>query len=110
MFCVLDFRVCHNYNIIMEVIQFEWDENKNHINQHKHNISFEEAKTVFYDDEALVIDDPDHSEAEERFIILGLSHKANLLIVCHCYRASDTVIRIISARKATKTESQFYGK
>ena len=66
----------------MECIQFEWDENKNHINQNKHNISFEEAKTVFYDDEALVIDDPDHSEAEERFIILGLSNKANLLIVC----------------------------
>ena len=94
----------------MECIQFEWDENKNHINQHKHNISFEEAKTVFYDDEALVIEDPDHSEAEERFIILGLSNKANLLIVCHCYRASDTVIRIISARRATKTESKFYRK
>ena len=94
----------------MECIQFEWDENKNHINQNKHNISFEEAKTVFYDDEALVIDDPDHSEAEERFIILGLSNKANLLIVCHCYRASDTVIRIISARRATKTESKFYRK
>ena len=91
-------------------IQFEWDENKNQINQNKHNISFEEAKTVFYDDEALVIDDPDHSEAEERFIILGLSNKANLLIVCHCYRASDTVIRIISARRATKTESKFYRK
>ena len=58
----------------------------------------------------MIYSPPDHSEAEERFIILGLSHKANLLIVCHCYRASDTVIRIISARKATKTESQFYGK
>ena len=57
-----------------------------------------------------MIDDPDHSEAEERFIILGLSNKANLLIVCHCYRASDTVIRIISARRATKTESKFYRK
>ena len=58
----------------------------------------------------MIYSPPDQSEAEERFIILGLSHKANLLIVCHCYRASDTVIRIISARKATKTESQFYGK
>ena len=105
-----DFLQLYNYNIIMECIQFEWDENKNHINQNKHNISFEEAKTVFYDDEALVIDAPDHSEAEERFIILGLSNKANLLIVCHCYRASDTVIRIISARRATKTESKFYRK
>ena len=94
----------------METIQFEWDENKNQINQHKHGISFHEAKTVFYDEEALVIDDPEHSEQEDRFIILGLSSRANLLVVCHCYRASDTVIRIISARKATKTESKYYGK
>ncbi len=98
------------YNIDMESIQFEWDENKNRINQHKHGISFLEAKTVFYDEEALVIDDPEHSEQEDRFIILGLSSRANLLVVCHCYRASDTVIRIISARKATKTESKYYGK
>lgn len=94
----------------MDAIQFEWDENKNQINQHKHGISFQEAKTVFCDEEALVIDDPEHSETEDRFIILGLSNKANLLVVCHCYRASDTVIRLISARKATKTESQYYGK
>ena len=92
------------------MIKFEWDENKNRTNQNKHGISFTEAQTVFYDDEALVIDDPEHSEEEERFIILGLSSKANLLVVCHCYRASETVIRIISARKATKTESQYYGK
>lgn len=94
----------------MEAIQFEWDENKNQINQRKHGVSFQEAKTVFYDEEALVIDDPEHSEMEDRFIILGLSKKANLLVVCHCYRASDTVIRLISARKATKTESKYYGK
>lgn len=94
----------------MDMIKFEWDENKNRTNQHKHGISFDEAKTVFYDEEALIIDDPEHSEEEERFIILGLSNKANLLVVCHCYRASETVIRIISARKATKTESQYYGK
>lgn len=92
----------------MEQLKFEWDENKNSINKRKHKISFEEAKTVFYDGEALVIDDPDHSEEEERFIILGLSERLNLLVVCHCYRASETVIRIISARKATKTESKFY--
>lgn len=90
------------------MIMFEWDENKNRTNQHKHGISFDEAKTVFYDEEALVRDDPEHSEEEERFIILGLSNKANLLVVCHCFRASETVIRIISARKATKTESQSY--
>ena len=94
----------------METIQFEWDENKNQINQRKHGISFQEAKTVFYDEEALVIDDPEHSEQEDRFIILGLSNQANLLVVCHCDRASDTVIRIISARKATKTESKYYEK
>ena len=87
---------------------FEWDEDKNRTNIKKHGISFEEAKTVFYDDEALVRDDPEHSEDEERFVILGMSSRANLLIVCHCYRASETVIRIISARKATKNESKFY--
>lgn len=94
----------------MDMIKFEWDENKNRTNQNKHGISFAEAQTVFYDDEALIINDPEHSEEEERFIILGLSNKANLLVVCHCYRASETVIRIISARKATKTESHYYGK
>lgn len=92
----------------MEEIKFEWDENKNAINKMKHHVSFEEAKTVFYDEDALVIDDPDHSEEEDRFIILGLSSKANLLVVCHCYRASDTVIRLISARRATKKEAKYY--
>lgn len=92
------------------MIRFEWDENKNQTNQRKHHISFEEAQTVFYDENALLIDDPEHSEEEERFIILGFSKKANLLVVCHCYRESETVIRIISARKATKTESRYYGE
>lgn len=92
----------------MDMIRFEWDENKDRLNQKKHGISFREAQTVFYDDEAIVIDDPEHSEEEERFIILGFSSNANLLVVCHCYRASETVIRIISARKATKTEAKFY--
>ena len=94
----------------MEHIKFEWDDNKNEINKKKHRISFEEAQTVFYDSEALVIDDPEHSEQEERFIILGLSKKANLLVVCHCYRESDSIIRIISARKATATEARYYHK
>ena len=92
----------------MDIIKFEWDENKNEINKKKHKISFEEAQSVFYDPEALLINDPKHSQEEERFIILGLSLKANLLVVCHCYRTSETVIRIISARKATKTETQQY--
>lgn len=90
------------------MLSFEWDERKNEINKVKHKVSFEEAQTVFYDERALVIDDPEHSQEEERFIILGMSARANLLIVCHCYRASDTVIRIISARKATRTESMHY--
>ena len=94
----------------MGSIKFEWDENKNRINQKKHGISFDEAKPVFYDEEALVIDDPEHSEEEDRFIILGLSSRANLLVVCHCCRDSDTIIRIISARKATRTESGYYGR
>lgn len=92
----------------MEYLNFEWDPNKNKINQNKHKISFEEASTVFFDESALVIDDPEHSQEEDRFIILGLSNKANLLVVCHCYRESDTVIRIISARKATTTETNQY--
>ena len=92
------------------MITFEWDENKNTINKTKHGISFEEAKTVFYDPSALVIDDPDHSDYEDRFIILGLSAKTNLLVVCHCYRNDDETIRIISARKATKSESGQYNE
>ena len=94
----------------MEEIRFEWDENKNKINQEKHNVSFEEASTVFYDEAALVIGDPEHSSDEGRFIILGVSLAANLLVVCHCYRGADEIIRIISARKATKTESNQYYK
>ncbi len=91
-------------------MHFEWDERKNQTNIKKHGISFDEAKSVFYDDEALVRDDPDHSDNEERFVILGMSNQANLLVVCHCYRVSETVIRIISARKATKTEKNYYIK
>lgn len=92
----------------MNELRFEWDENKNISNQKKHRISFEEAQTVFYDDNALLIDDPDHSEEKERFILLGFSKRANMLVVCHCYRRSDSVIRIISARKATKNEERAY--
>ncbi len=92
----------------MSNIKFTWDENKNRINQKKHKVSFEEAASVFYDEMALVRNDPDHSEREDRFIILGMSKSAKLLVVCHCYRESDTIIRIISARKATTTESRQY--
>ena len=92
----------------MDELFIEWDANKNITNQKKHHISFEEAQTVFYDENALLINDPDHSEEEERFILLGFSRRANLLVVCHCYRQSESVIRIISARKATKTEEKSY--
>ena len=87
---------------------FDWDENKNQTNKRKHGISFEEASTVFWDEEAILFDDPEHSQGEERFLLLGMSEKAALCIVCHCYRESDTVIRIISARKATKREEERY--
>lgn len=92
----------------MDELKFVWDENKNTINKKKHNISFEEAQTVFDDAEALIIDDPDHSLEEDRFIILGFSDKARLLVVCHCYRENDSVVRLISARKATTTEAKRY--
>lgn len=92
----------------MNELLFEWDQNKNILNQKKHNISFEEARTVFLDDNALLIDDPDHSQEEDRFILLGFSLRAKLLVVCHCYRRSENVIRLISARKATKSESSAY--
>lgn len=93
----------------MDMLSFEWDEKKDSINQRKHGVSFSEAMSVFYDVSALLIDDPEHSEEEERFIILGVSEATRLLVVCHCYRESETAIRIISARKATKTETgQYY--
>jgi hypothetical protein len=87
---------------------FDWDESKNQINQKKHGISFEEARTVFLDEAAILFDDPEHSDDEDRFLLLGMSEDANVCIVCHCYRESDTVIRIISARKATKKEADRY--
>jgi uncharacterized DUF497 family protein len=86
-----------------------WDENKNQDNIKKHHISFEEAKTVFYDPNGKLIGDPDHSDNEDRFIILGLSNKLRLLVVCHCYRENDETVRIITARKATRKETKYYG-
>ena len=89
-------------------MEFEWDENKAQINKKKHGVSFEEASTVFDDADALQIFDPDHSESEDRFILLGMSAVLRILVVCHCYRAEDSKIRIISARKATRNESSTY--
>jgi len=90
------------------MVTFQWDDNKNKANIEKHGISFEEAASVFQDEGALVIADDEHSESEERFILIGFSFKANLLVVCHCYREKDSIIRIISARKADKKERQKY--
>ena len=90
------------------MIVFDWDENKNQKNQVKHGISFEEAKTVFWDDNAIMFDDVAHSKEEDRFLLLGMSDDSNVCIVCHCYRESDSIIRIISARKATKKEEERY--
>ena len=96
-----------NYNVVM-TLQFEWDPKKAASNEKKHGVSFEEARTVFFDENAKLIDDPDHSEDEERFVLLGLSNTLRVVLVCHCYRADGGVIRIISARKATSHESKQY--
>ncbi len=92
----------------MHTIRVVWNTGKNRVNQRKHGVSFEEAKTVFYDEQALEFPDPDHSHEEDRFLILGLSWRLRVLIVCHCFREGDSVIRIISARKATKKEIEHY--
>jgi uncharacterized DUF497 family protein len=91
----------------MSELLFEWDPAKNALNLRKHGVSFEEAKTVFSDDFARLISDPEHSEEEERFILLGASIESNLLIVCHCIRDEESV-RLISARKADKKEQRTY--
>ncbi|WP_439239716.1 BrnT family toxin [Lonepinella sp. BR2919] len=91
---------------MIEINGFEWDRNKAEINELKHNVSFNEAITVFYDDDALLIPDPEHSFFEERFLLLGLSLHNNTLVVVHCER--DENIRIISARHATKKEKEQY--
>ena len=90
------------------MIKFEWDPPKAATNLKKHQVSFEEAQSVFYDELAVQFFDEDHSSVEERFLMLGMSSQARLLIVCHCEREQGGVIRIISARKATRRESAFY--
>ena len=92
----------------MKDITFEWDEAKNKVNFQKHGISFEEAESVFFDEYALLIADPDHSENEDRFVLLGLSAKFRLLLVCHCFEVDDGLIRVISCRKAKRKEMSLY--
>ncbi len=90
------------------MIKFEWDETKALTNLKKHGVSFEEAQTVFYDEFAIQFYDEEHSDFEDRFLMLGLSSEARVLMVCHCERGSGEVIRIISARKATSNECKYY--
>ena len=89
--------------------RFIWDDEKYAINLRKHGITFEEASTVFDDENATYFDDETHSQNEDRFIVIGYSRRARMLMVCHCFRNGDSLIRIISARKATKSESEIYG-
>ena len=92
----------------MRELRFEWDEKKYNLNQRKHGISFLEAQTVFSDENGLLLDDPDHSLEEERYIILGMSSKLRLLVISHTYRREEQIIRIISAQKATSMEQKQY--
>jgi len=92
----------------MSNIQFEWDSRKAAVNLKKHGVSFDQARTVFFDEHAKLIDDPDHSDDEDRFVLLGLSSSLKVLLVCHCYRQEGNVIRIISARKASNQETKEY--
>jgi uncharacterized DUF497 family protein len=92
----------------MHDIHFEWDRAKAALNTRKHGVSFEEAQTVFYDEHAIEFFDPDHSEQEDRFLMLGMSFRLRLLVVCYCVREAESVMRIISARKATRREAEHY--
>jgi uncharacterized DUF497 family protein len=92
----------------MTDLVFEWDDRKDRANRKKHGVSFEEARNAFLDENARVLPDPEHSEEEERFVLLGLSTSLRILVVCHCYRQKDEVIRIISARKADREEQRQY--
>jgi len=87
---------------------FSWNETKNQLNRKKYGVSFEEAKTVFADDYARLISDPDHSYDEDRYILIGVSRLVRLLVVCHCYRGSNNEIRVITARQADKFEAKQY--
>lgn len=91
-------------------LRFEWDQRKNAANKRKHGVSFEEARTVFYDERALLLKDVDEEHEEDRFVLLGLSAGLRTLVVCHCYREEDSLIRIISARKADREERRDYGR
>ncbi|MFB3101047.1 MAG: BrnT family toxin [Gammaproteobacteria bacterium] len=92
----------------MKKLVFEWNKRKENANIKKHGISFDEARTTFYDENAVQFFDPDHSDEEDRFILVGVSHRLNTLVVCHCFREDEITVRIISARKADKDEENVY--
>ena len=92
----------------MSDLQFVWDSRKAKSNAKKHGVTFEEAETVFFDESALLLADPDHSEEEDRFILLGASARLRILVVCHCYLESESTIRLFSARKADRDERRQY--
>jgi uncharacterized DUF497 family protein len=92
----------------MTKLKITWNADKAKLNLKKHKVSFEEAKSVFYDDYAIEFYDTKHSEVENRFLLLGLSEKFRLLLVSHCHNDNDSTIRIISARKATENEAKYY--
>ncbi|MCG8469708.1 MAG: BrnT family toxin [Gemmatimonadetes bacterium] len=94
----------------MGELQFEWDPNKATSNERKHGVSFDEASTVFSDDHAILLDDTEHSDDEDRFLLLGLSSNLRTIVVCHAYRTAEDVIRLISARKATRRERRDYAR
>jgi len=97
-----------SYNVVMRALRVAWDPKKARANLKKHGVAFEEARSVFYDEHAVEFCDDEHSEWEDRFLLLGLSSRLRLLLVCHCYREEEGVIRIVSARKATQAESHHY--
>jgi uncharacterized DUF497 family protein len=92
----------------MKPPRFGWSEAKNRQNQQKHGVSFEEARTVFYDEDAVEFFDDEHSENEHRFLLLGLSSRLRVLMICHCFREEGDMVRIVSAWKATPRERKFY--
>lgn len=94
----------------MKDLRYEWDESKNRSNQRKHGVAFEESRTSFLDENARLVVDPDHSDEEDRFILVGLSIRLRLLVVSHCYRESERVVRILSARKADPSERRDYAR
>ena len=104
----IDLRPFCIYSVVMTDPRFEWDERKNRENQRKHGVSFDEARSVFFDQQAVEFYDDEYGQLEDRFLLLGVSAKLRILLVCHCLRESDDVIRIISARKATKNEQRDY--